>query len=79
VLEPLLRARVVSASLAAKVAGKATAKIMARHARDAHAGFLVSEYSSITKLVSALVEHYSQQQQQQQPQQQQPQQEQQHL
>jgi hypothetical protein len=62
VLEPLLRAGVVSAALAERVVGKALEKIMARHEGCTDCSFLVREYTSITKLVTALVDHYQKRQ-----------------
>jgi septum formation inhibitor MinC len=58
VLEPLLRAGVVSERLAEVVVVKAVEKIMLRHQGSSDGGFLVREYTSITKLVTALVDHY---------------------
>jgi hypothetical protein len=58
VLEPLLRAGVVSGVLADKVVDKACEKIMQRHEGSTDGSFLVREYTSITKLVTALVDHY---------------------
>eukprot|EP00775_Hariotina_reticulata_P008010 gene8010-8208_t len=58
VLEPLLRAGVVGSKLAEKVAGKATSKVMQKHADAADAAFLVREYAAITKLVTDLLDHY---------------------
>jgi hypothetical protein len=60
VLEPLLKAGVVNYKLAEKVAGKATSKVMQKHAEADDATFLVREYGAITKLVTDLLDHYQQ-------------------
>ena len=58
VVEPLRTAGLVDAALAARVAAKASEKVLARRAGARDAGFLVREYAGVTKLVAALVEHY---------------------
>ncbi|WIA20307.1 hypothetical protein OEZ85_006139 [Tetradesmus obliquus] len=61
VLEPLVKAGVVSHLLAEKVAGKATAKVMKRHADADDVQFLVREYAAVTRLVTDLTDHYQRQ------------------
>jgi hypothetical protein len=61
VLEPLVKAGVVSQQLSEKVAGKATQKIMRRHADASDVQFLVREYAAVTRLVTDLTDHYQRQ------------------
>jgi hypothetical protein len=61
VLEPLVKAGVVSQTLSEKVAGKATEKIMRRHADACDVQFLVREYAAVTRLVTDLTDHYQRQ------------------
>ncbi|WIA40596.1 hypothetical protein OEZ86_013936 [Tetradesmus obliquus] len=61
VLEPLVKAGVVGQLLAEKVAGKATAKVMKRHADADDVQFLVREYAAVTRLVTDLTDHYQRQ------------------
>ncbi len=64
VLDPLRSADLVDDALRDLVAAKATAKIMSKHGGAEDASFLVREYAQVTKLCSALVEHYRKQRRQ---------------